>query len=150
MELTEAQTRITELEAELAEAKKTEAEATERADRAEGAIAVLEARKMATELLTNVSLPAAAKSRIIEKVTADPKMTDGKIDADALKEAVEAAQKIEADYIEAITSTGKVTDQGTQSTPAPDDKKIKESLGSGLGKFFGMSDEAAKRAADAR
>lgn len=150
MELSEAQERITKLEEELEEAKTITAEATERAQRAEGATAILEAQREAKAALDNVSLPAAAKTRIVTKVSADPPMKDGKVDIDALKEAVEAEQKVEAEYIASLTESGKVTDQGTQSGAPVDDKAVKESLGKGLGRFFGLSDDAAKRAAEGR
>ena len=151
MELKEAQEQITTLQTELEESKETTTEATIRADRAEGALAILEAQREAASLMENVSLPAAAKQRITAKVTINPKRAeDGTLDKDALKEAVEVEKKIEADYIESIVGAGKVTDQGSKSGEPVDDTKVKESLGHGLGKFFGLSDEAAKRAVDGR
>jgi hypothetical protein len=150
MELSEAQERISTLETELEESKTTAQEATARAERAEGALAILEAQRLAGEYLVNVSLPSAAKQRVISKVTADPQMTDGKIDADALKEAVEAESKVEADYIESITGVGTITDQGTQSAQPKDDGVVRESLSSNLSKFFNLTPDAAQKAVDGR
>lgn len=151
MELTEAQERITALEADLKEATDKALEESMRADRAEGALAILEAQGEARKLMENIELPAAAKARVVTKVSADPKMgEDGKLDMDALKEAVEAEAKVEADYIESIVGAGKVTDQGTASGESQNDTTVKESFKAGLGKFFGLSDEAAQRAVDAR
>jgi hypothetical protein len=149
MELTEAQERITSLEKDLEESKTTAQEATVRADRAEGALAILEAQGEARKLMENVSLPAAAKTRVITKVSADPAVVDGKLDMDALKEAVEVEARVEAEYIESIVGAGKVTDQGTKST-IPDEAVVKESLTAGLGRFFNLNDDAAKRAAEGR
>lgn len=150
MELSEATERITALEGELEESQKATQEATLRAERAEGALAILEARKFVAGLLENVELPSAAKKRIEQVATVDPLMKDGKIDKDAIKEAVESLQKLEAEYIEQITESGKVTDQGASTAPAKDESKITESLASGMGRFFGLSEDAAKRAAEGR
>lgn len=150
MELQEAQEQITALQTELEESKATVQEATARAERAEGALIILEAQGEARKLMEHVELPAAAKARIVTKVSADPVITEGKLDMDALKEAVEAESKLEAEYIESIVGAGKVTDQGTQSGAVPDEGKVKESFKDGLSKFFGLTDEAAQRAVDAR
>jgi len=150
MELTEAQERIVMLETDLQEANDKAQEATARAERAEGALIILEAQGEARKLMENIELPAAAKARVVTKVSADPAITEGKLDMDALKEAVEAAAASEAEYIESIVGAGKVTDQGTQSGAAPDESKVKESLKDGLGKFFNLSDEAAQRAVEVR
>jgi len=150
MELQEAQERISALESELAEAKDRENEAVERAARAEGVLAILEAQREAAKLIENVELPAPAKERIIKKVTTNAPMAEGKLDLDALKEAVEAEVKVEADYIESIVGAGKITDQGTASGEAKDETVVKESLSKGLGSFFKLDPDAAKRAADAR
>jgi hypothetical protein len=151
MELKEAQEQITALQTELEESKTTAQEATARAERAEGALIILEAQGEARKLMENIELPAAAKTRIVTKVSADPTITEGKLDMGALTEAVEAESKTEAEYIESIVGAGKVTDQGTKSgTTQEDDPKVKESFKDGLSKFFGLSEEAAQRAVDAR
>ena len=150
MELQEAQEQITALQTELEESKTTAQEATARAERAEGALMILEAQGEARKLTENISLPAAAKTRIVTKVSADPQIVDGKLDMDALKEAVEVEAKIEAEYIESIVGAGKVTDQGTASGAAKDETAVKESLKTGLGKFFSLSDDAAQRAVEGR
>jgi len=151
MELTEAQERITALESELEESKTTAQEATDRAQRAEGALVILEAQGEARKLMENIELPAAAKARVVTKVSADPTVTEGKLDIDALKEAVEAESKVEADYIESIVGSGKIHDQGTQSGSQPaDEAKVKESLKSGLARFFDLTDDAATRASEVR
>lgn len=151
MELAEAQERISALETQLEESKTTAEEATVRAERAEGALMILEAQGEARKLMENIELPAAAKTRIVTKVSADPTVTDGKLDMDALKEAVDAAAQEEAMYIESIVGTGKVTDQGTKSgTPVTDDASVKESLKVGIGQFFNLNDDAAQRASEGR
>jgi len=147
MELKEAQERISVLETEITEANKTITEQTARGDRAEGALAIIEARTHAKDALANVSLPDAAKDRISKKVSANPPIKEGKLDTEALDKAVEAEAKVEADYIESITKTGTVTDQGTQSGAGADETKVREGLSDDLGSVFGLSPEAAKAAA---
>jgi len=150
MELKEAQEQITKLQTELTEANDKAKKESERADRAAGALAILNAQGEAHKLLESIELPAAAKTRIVTKVSADPKMgEDGKLDKDALKEAVEAEAKLEAEYIESITGAGKVTDQGSASGE-PATEKVTESIAQNLGSFFNLSDDAAKLAARAR
>lgn len=147
MELKEAQERISTLEGELSEANKTITEQTARGDRAEGALAIIQANSYARGELANVTLPEAAKDRIAKKVSANPPIKEGKIDTEALDKAIEAEAKVEADYIESITKTGTVTDQGTQSGVSADETKVREGLSNDLGSVFGLSDEAAKAAA---
>lgn len=148
MELREAQERIAALEKDLEDAKTTAKEATERAERAEGALAILEAQGVAREALENVSLPAAAKMRIVAKVTADPPLgEDGKLDREKLSEAVAVEAKAEAEYIESITSAGKVTDQGAEPVTESDSK---DRLSKSLSSFFRLDPEAAKRAVNGR
>lgn len=148
MELTEAQERIEALEKDLEEATTNAQEAVQRAERAEGALAILEAQGVARDALTDVSLPAAAKARIVTKVTADPPLgEDGKLDHEKLTEAVEAEAKVEAEYIESITGAGRVTEQGAVTAVESDSK---DRLGRSLSNFFRLDPEAAKRAVNGR
>jgi len=149
MDLKEAQEQITALESDLKEANDKNLEESARADRAEGALAILEAQGQARKAMENISLPAAAKTRVVTKVSADPPMKEGKLDVEKLTEAVEAEAKLEADYLESLGVTGKVTDQGAASSESGD-AEVKESLASGIGSFFNLSDDAAKRAANGR
>lgn len=150
MELQEAQERIVALESDLKAANDKTLEESTRADRAEGALAILEAQGEARKLMENVSLPAAAKTRVITKVSADPPIKEGKLDIEALTVAVEAEAKVEAEYLESLGVGGKVTDQGTASGDAPADAEVKESLAAGIGSFFNLDADAAKRAANGR
>ena len=146
-ELEEANERISELETKLEESGKATDEMRIRAERAEGALALLEAQAAVKEMLEHVSLPVAAKTRIVQKLALDAPVKDGALDKEALKEAVEAEAKIEAEYIEAVTPQGLVTDQGS---PQRDASEVKESFGAGLSKFFRLDSEAAKRAVEGR
>lgn len=150
MELQEAQERITSLETDLKTANDKAIEESNRADRAEGALAILEAQREAAKLMVNVSLPDAARARVINKVSANPPMAEGKLDLAKLTEAVEAEAKVEAEYLESLGVGGKVTDQGTAGSDATAEAEVKESLAAGIGSFFNLDADAAKRAANGR
>jgi len=150
MELKEAQDRIGVLEGQLTEANQTIVAERERGDRAEGALAILEAKHQAGKLLENVELPKAAKLRVIERAADGATLKDGKLDMDALKESVESVAKIEAEYLESLGVVGKVTDQGTRPGAAQNDPALEEALASELGPIFNMSPEVAKLAAAGR
>ena len=149
MEMQEVTERVATLETELEEARKSNDELKTRAERAEGALAILKAQEAIKEMLDNVELPAAAKTRIVSKLAMDAPMSEGDLDIEALKETVEAEVKVEAEYIEAVTPQGKVTDQGTIA-PTTEKSDVKESLSKSLSIFFRLDGEAAKRAVEGR
>jgi len=148
-ELEEVTERVSTLETELEEARKVNDELKTRAERAEGALAILKAQEAIKGMLDNVELPAAAKTRIVSKLAMDAPMNEGELDIEALKETVEAEVKVEAEYIEAVTPQGKVTDQGTIA-PTAEKTDVKESLTKSLSSFFRLDGEAAKRAVEGR
>lgn len=150
MELKEAQERVTALEGELAEAKKQAAETLTRADRAETALAILEAQSLVAKELANVSLPNACKDRIVNEVAANPPMAEGKLDEAAIKALVEEKAAAEAKYIESILGSGKITGQGTKQDAEPDPKATQESLTKHMGSFFRLDESTAKLAAQGR
>lgn len=154
MELSEALDRVATLEGQVTTVT-TERDAAvserdqmrERAERAEGVVAVYEARRICGESLKDIALPEAAKARISERFALNPPTKDGAIDADALREAVSKAASDEAAYIESVApSVGKVTDSGSAAS-GTDETRVKESLESGMSKLFGLSPEQAKIAA---
>lgn len=134
MELKEAQDRISELESKLteSEAKITEAQTAAaeekvRADRAETALAAVEAQSTARKALENVKLPDASKDRIVESITLNPPLAEGKLDADAVNAKVAEAAKAEAEYLERALGTGKVSGMGQADKPDAS-KALKETF----------------------
>ena len=124
MELKEAEDRISTLEGELTESAKklTEAETATaeqkvRADRAETALAAVEAQSVARKSLENVKLPDASKDRIVEAIALNPPLIEGKLDADAVNAKVAENAKSEAEYLERALGTGKVTGMGQSDRP---------------------------------
>jgi hypothetical protein len=149
-ELKEAQTRVSTLEGELTESKTALVEAIARAERAETALAIVEAQRMVASELANVSLPDACKERIVAKVSANPPLVEGKIDEAALKTLVADEAKAEAEYIERVTGGTKITEQGSKPDSAVDEKVVQENLSKRMGSFFRMDESTAKLAAQGR
>lgn len=128
-----------------------------RADRAEGALAVLATRDIATEATRELDLDDVAKEaarlRIIER--AKPVMKDGTLDRDATKVAIEKDAADEVAYIARATGKGKVTGMGaggtaaTESGGAVDNADASKEL-QGYFQRLGLSESAAKVAAEGR
>ena len=121
-----------------------------RAERAETALAILEAQSLVAKELANVSLPNACKERIINEVAANPPLTEGKLDEAAIKTLVEEKAAAEAKYIESIVGSGKITGQGTKQDAGPDPKATQESLTKHMGSFFRLDESTSKLAAQGR
>lgn len=86
-----------------------------------------EARSNASALLATVDLPAFAKRRILESVSADPAEKDGVLDKDALKGAVEAQVTAwRTDLAEADTATGAIVGMG--ATEQLTESQVQEQL----------------------
>jgi len=149
-ELKEAQTRVSALETELTESKTALVEAIARAERAETALAIVEAQRLVASELANVTLPDACKERIVAKISANPPLAEGKIDEAALKTAVAEEAKTEAEYIERVTGGTKITEQGSKRDAEPDAKATQESIAKHMGNFFRMDESTAKLAAQGR
>jgi hypothetical protein len=155
MELKEAQDRISELEGKLTESdgKLTEAQtaaATEkvRADRAETALAAVEAQSLARKALDNIKLPDASKDRIVEAIATNPPLTEGKLDADAVNTKVAESAKTEAEYLERALGTGKVRGMGQSDSNDSAGALIESFTKMYLDQGYGQ-DEAKKLAATA-
>lgn len=149
MELQEAQERIDALQAELAESNTARDEAVARADRAELALAVVEAEKVAADALATVALPDAAKERIRKQIAQNPPLTEGKLDAEAIKARADELAVEEAEYLSRVTGAVIVKGQGEAKpvTESRKDEEIQASLADKFSRMFGLSESAAKDAA---
>ena len=85
-----------------------------------------DAQSEGTRLLESVALPAAAKSRIIERAIKSVPTKDGAFDADKFREMVVAEAKAEGEYIAQLTGGGRVFGMGVGMTlpPAPKPEEI--------------------------
>lgn len=112
------------------------------------ATAAREAKDAVSKAIEKSELPEASQKRIVESLTASPKLTDeGKLDEKALGEAADAAVKAEAEYLSELGAGG-VRGLGG-STTTQDPEKAKEELAKNL-QGLGMTESAAKAAAAAR
>lgn len=134
MEIKEAEDRISDLEGKLSEsatalgeAQTALAEQKLRADRAETALAAVEAQSVARKALENIKLPDASKDRIVEAVTLNPPLSEGKLDVEAVKNNVAENAKSESEYLERALGTGKVKGMG-QPDQADATKALKETF----------------------
>lgn len=132
-------------------------------ERAEEALVLREAGKLADEIASEVTdLPARAKARVIESSLAGdlPVDSDGKLLTSEFKERAKKALKDEVDYISETSGRGRVRGNGS------DGKQFSEASRNGSGaseedeqattalqeafERRGMSKEAAKSAAEGR
>lgn len=136
--------------AEVEEATTVE-EAETRAQRAEDALLVREASDHVAAVDKVKALPAVTATRLVESVAKGAKRTDdGKLDVTALDEAVATAVKAEVEYLAEATGSpvrnlGGGDDTTTQTT------EVDEARLSGVfADAFGLSEDAAKVAANGR
>jgi hypothetical protein len=121
-----------------------------------------DAREEATRLLESISLPGAAKTRIIERSIATlPTTAEGALDVAKFREAVVAEAKAEGEYIASITGSGKVFGMGSAVRVAEALKpeqiaareaaaKSEEAESIKVWESLGMTPEAAKLAYQGR
>ena len=122
MELKEAQTKLTEAEAQVATlTKDNEALTAEKARLAE-AIALRDAAVIIAEAVNKkTDLPEATRTRLIENLTKAAPLKEGKLDKEALTTLIEAQIKAEGEYVEAITPKAKPGIKGMGESGGNDD-----------------------------
>lgn len=119
-----------------------------------------EARAEASGLLKTVSLPEAAKTRIIERAVATvPQTAEGGLDLTKFRESVVAEAKSEGEYIASLTGGGRVFGMGIAAAapPKPEEiaareaaKKTEEADAIAIFESLGMTKRAAEFAAKGR
>lgn len=120
-ELKEARDALTAKDAEVATL--TEANTAKDAELArlrEGQL-LTEARAFVDKHLP-ADLPDLTHKRLLEALSKNPVVTNGALDTDAFKTAIDEAVKAEVEYLAKITESGKVRDMGRDSTSDPDTK----------------------------
>jgi hypothetical protein len=145
----EAQRAQAAAEQQLAEANRRTAEAEQRLARLS---AVEAARPIASTLLGETQLPAAAQARVLAQVTAQVPMTEAMaLDETAFRTAVTTAAQAEATYIASLRESageGRIAGLG-DTTAAADTAKFETDVAEGFVRL-GMSESAAKIAAGGR
>lgn len=76
-----------------------------------------DAREECTKILEAVTLPAPAKSRVIERCLASVPTKEGALDVEKLREAVVREAKAEGQYLGAILGSGQVRGLGDSASP---------------------------------
>jgi hypothetical protein len=122
-ELTEARTKLKEAEDKLAEERTARRRSDERLILRETADAV-------RTLLAKAKIAELTKQRIVETVSSNPPLKDGKLDQAALETAVADAIKSEVKYLAEVTGSGKVKGLGAAAEPSEGDftAKLTESF----------------------
>jgi len=121
-----------------------------KAERAEGAFILREAKDLATsELAKNQVLPDIVKTRIVEQVSRNPQVNDkGELDKDKLTSQLTEAVKTEVAYIAAITGSGEVRGLGG-GDPAPESEAVTKALQESF-QSLGLDEKQAAAAASGR
>lgn len=167
-QLSEAQEQNRQHETRIAELEESAKEAKERVDRAEDALLLASAKAHVAKVIDEgqdgdtplPELPERALERVVENATKGklPLTEDGKLDKDRLGETVVKAVRDEAEYLGIVSETGKVKGLGETRKPGDGNGKVEEGEVSEEDKAKliesfkaqGMSDEAAKIAAEGR
>jgi hypothetical protein len=118
-----------------------------------------DAREEATRLLETVTLPPAAKTRIIERAVMNLPTKDGELDMGEFRKLVVAESQSEGQYLAQITGSGRVVGMGPTVVTESDEKaarkaekrRLKEAKrlregGRDAFEALGMPKEAAKLA----
>lgn len=137
--------------AKLAEAEKTIETLTAELDRFRTAQALAEAKTFVSGKVAAAELPEIAKTRLVESLTRNAPLKEGKFDADAYSPVIDAAILAETEFVAAVLKTAPAAPASPvrgmgQSTPAP----LAESRKIDLYQVFldlGMSEAEAKVAA---
>jgi Tfp pilus assembly protein FimV len=115
------------------------------------ALALRDARDMARETLSQISLPDATKARVVETLAKNPPMKDGALDREAFATSILEAVKTESAYLEKVVGLGNIRGLGES---ANDDQELDEDKLEGeLAESFraiGLSEAGAKIAAKGR
>ena len=85
-----------------------------------------DAREEATRLLETISLPDAAKERIISRCIETLPMAGNELDTSKFREAVVKEAQSEGRYLAQITGAGNVYGMGLVADPAPDPDRVKK------------------------
>ena len=85
-----------------------------------------DAREEATKLLESVTLPQAAKIRIIDRACATLPMKDGQLDLSKLRESVVEESKAEGRYLAEVTGSGRVVGLGAPGPVAVQSKEARK------------------------
>jgi len=111
-----------------------------------------EAKGIVIAELKDADLPEITKERLIESLSKEPVVEDGKIDKDKYKSKIKEAVDTEIKYLAELNESGVIKnmgDSGGSNTSKEDLEKANEKLNESF-KGMGMSEETAKIASQGR
>lgn len=156
-ELEELKEVKTELEGKLADAEKARIEAETAQVEADAEIARLreavllrEAWDFVSVKLAECELPELAVTRLIDSLSKNPPIEDGKIDEKAYAESIEEAVKVETEFLAKVMGSGTIRGMGGSGDAGAGEEGHDELKESFKAKFEseGMSPEEAETAAE--
>lgn len=140
--LTEAeQKKLQDDNAALKEAAQKNSEILEENRRLKESQILVEARSFVSENLPS-DLPEMTRNRLIESLSKAPTIKDGALDKDAFKTKISEAVKAEAEYLAAITGSGKIKGMGTtvqESTANQDIEQAQSKLTESMSRIMGST-----------
>jgi hypothetical protein len=113
------------------------------------ALAMREARNVLIGILAAKNLPAVTKQRLMESLSANPPMKDGKLDEAAFKPLAEKAVKDEIAYLTEAAGLGRISGMGDGGDNEDDDGDVDKSLAESFS-TLGLSDKAVEIAVKGR
>lgn len=144
--LQEAEAARTAAETKLAEATAENATLKDELARLREGEIMREAAAFVADSLPD-ELPELTRARLQESLAAKPVLKDGALDKEAFKEAIDAAVKVELEYLAGITESGKIRGMGAgkADSEGADRQSLKESF-----MRAGLSEDEAEIAAQGR
>lgn len=140
--LREAEAKVSAMETELREAQ-------QRAERAETAVLIREAGDVVrAELAKITTLPEVTKSRLTERLGANPPVKDGQLEREALVTSVTEAAREESEYLAKVTGRSVAPEASISSREAG--RQTTSNALVEVFQSFGMSESAANIAANGR
>ncbi len=157
-ELEEAKAAIKQYKADLEEAKeariedeKAKTELTEEVAKFTEASLLREAKDFVSGKLAKLELPDMTRDRLVDNLSKNPPVEDGKIDEDAYAKKVEETVKAEAEYLAKVTGSGVIKGMGATGDEPSGAEKEQESLKESFKVKFeneGISPEEAEKLAE--
>jgi hypothetical protein len=121
--------------------------------RLQEAFVLRDARDIVIGTLNRIpNVPDMTKTRLVEVLSANPPVKDGKIDTEAFNTKITEAVTAELKYLAEATGTGRVQNMGGSTEPGGNPVPLEETqkgLEAAMGRF-GLSEAAAKVAASGR
>lgn len=143
-ELSEVKSKLADVEAKLSESELELARYRE-------TDLLRESKEHIESKISDTKMPDLTKSRIVETLSSNPPVKDGKLDVERLDKNIDEAVKAEAEYLAKVFGSGKIRYLGGPEGPdGANDAKVVESKLQDAFTRMGLSEEEVKIAASGR